>query len=78
MLEFIDNKNGYIVKNKKKEEFIKRNMEFILKYYKIVDKKGWKVESCIVLSDDNVVRYILEGKFKIITYFDIKKYASKY
>jgi hypothetical protein len=75
--EFVDKKDGYIVITKAKENYLRRNINPILDYYKIDDKKNWKVISCIVLSSDTIVKSILENKFNIINFFDIKEFIDK-
>ena len=69
--EFINTKKGYITKLKVKEEYLKRNIDPILKYYDIFNEE-WEVISCIVLSSDIIVKSILEKKYNIINFCDIR------
>lgn len=74
--EFINTKKGYISKLKGKEEYLKRNINPILKYYNIFNDE-WKIISCFVLSSDIIVKSILEKKYNIINFYDIQMFIEK-
>ncbi|NHI95004.1 MAG: hypothetical protein EAX96_21115 [Candidatus Lokiarchaeota archaeon] len=74
--DFLNIKKGYIAKLKRKEEYLKRNINSILKYYNIVNEE-WKVISCIVLSSDIIVKSILEKRYNIINFNEIPIFLEK-
>ncbi len=76
LIEFTDSKKGYLIKIREKEEFIRRSIRPILDYYNINDKDGWKVNYCIVVSSDIIVKTILEKKYNIINFYDLEQFIK--
>lgn len=67
---------NYKVILNKKVEYVKNNIDVILKNLKIQDSFNWSVRSCLVLSEDSPVKHILKNKINIITFEEIKEFIN--
>lgn len=65
--------DDYIPTLKGKVEYVRNNIDVILKNLNIQNSSNWSVRSCFVLSEDSLVRHILKNKINIITFEEIKK-----
>ncbi len=75
--KFVNKKNGFMKKLKIKEEYLRRNINDILKYYNLKESDTWNVKSCFILSNDNIFQYILEQKIDIINFLDVQDYINE-
>ena len=69
--------DDYIPTLNDKAEYVRNNVEVILKNLKIQNGTNWSVRSCFVLSEDSLVKHILKNKINIITFEEIKKFVNR-
>jgi hypothetical protein len=71
--EFLSDK-GYLTILKKKQDYVKRNIDDILEYYNINDKENWTVESVFVFSSLSILKFIISQHHSSILWDEIESY----
>lgn len=71
--EFLSDK-GYLTTLRNKQDYVKRNLEHILKYYTIKDTENWTVESVFVFSSLSILKFIVSQHHSSILWDEIESY----